>query len=71
MIAAQGAAEPEDRIVTDLPVPIREVEHAWIPLADGTRLACRYWLPVDAETAPVPAILEYTPYCKRAGTSAR
>jgi predicted acyl esterase len=59
------------RIVGDYPHPIREVTHAWIPLADGTRLACRYWLPEDAETSPVPAILEYIPYRKRDGTAAR
>jgi uncharacterized protein len=40
------------------------VDHAWIPLADGTRLAARMWLPADAEQAPVPAILEYLPYRK-------
>ena len=72
MIAAQGgfgAGRPRPRF--SLPRPIREVEHAWIPLADGTRLACRYWLPIDAGERPVPAILEYIPYCKRDGTSAR
>ena len=55
----------------ELPHRIREVTHAWIPLADGTRLACRYWLPVTALSEPVPAILEYIPYCKRDGTAAR
>jgi uncharacterized protein len=45
---------------------VREVENAWIPLADGTRLAARLWLPPDP--APVPAILEYLPYRKRDGT---
>ena len=40
------------RIVGDFPHMIREQEHAWIPLSDGTRLACRYWLPTDAETNP-------------------
>ena len=39
--------------------------------ADGTRLACRYWLPVTGGPDPVPAILEYIPYCKRDGTAAR
>ena len=53
------------------PRPVREVENAWIPLADGTRLAARLWLPEDAAEAPVPAILEYIPYCKRDGTAAR
>ena len=47
------------------PRSVREIEHLWIPLADGTRLAARMWLPEDAEADPVPAILEYIPYRKR------
>ena len=47
------------------PRPIREIENLYIPLADGTRLAARLWLPKDAEADPVPAILEYIPYRKR------
>ncbi len=38
---------------------------------DGTRLAARLWLPGDAATTPVPAILEYIPYRKRDGTRGR
>ncbi|MEX2649808.1 MAG: CocE/NonD family hydrolase [Alphaproteobacteria bacterium] len=53
------------RIVTEFPRQVRHVENLWIPLADGTRLAARMWLPEDAEDAPVPAILEYIPYRKR------
>ena len=45
---------------------VREIENAWIPLSDGTRLAARLWLPADP--APAPAILEYLPYRKRDGT---
>ncbi len=55
----------------ELPMPIEEVEHFTIPLADGTRLAARRWLPVGAELAPVPAVLEYIPYRKRDKTSSR
>ncbi|MBN9563907.1 MAG: CocE/NonD family hydrolase [Alphaproteobacteria bacterium] len=55
-------------IVTSFPRPVREIEHVLIPLADGTRLAARIWLPEDAEANPVPAILEYLPYRKRDGT---
>ena len=33
-------------------------------MSDGTRLAARIWLPEDAESDPVPAILEYLPYRK-------
>ena len=47
------------------PRAVREVEHVFIPLSDGTRLAARMWLPDDAEQDPVPAILEYIPYRKR------
>jgi uncharacterized protein len=49
----------------DLPHPVEEVEHFTIPLSDGTHLAGRRWLPVGADDAPVPAILEYIPYRKR------
>ncbi len=59
------------QIKTDFPHPIREIENTWITLADGTRLAARIWLPVDAEQHPVPAILEYIPYRKTDGTVMR
>jgi len=58
-------------IVHDVPRPIREIEHVWIPLSDGTRLAARIWLPEDAESEPVPGILEYLPYRRRDGTRLR
>src|ERR1700690_521938 len=50
---------------------VRSIELAWIPMADGRRLAARLWLPRDAESRPVPAILEYIPYRRRDGTRAR
>ena len=59
------------KTVTALPRKIREIENTFIPLQDGTRLAARIWLPEDAETNPVPAILEYLPYRKRDGTCER
>ncbi len=58
-------------IVDALPYRTREVEFERIPLSDGTQLAVRYWLPEDATDNPVPAILEYIPYCTRDGTAAR
>ncbi len=69
--SAGGNKPAVAEVIDDFPVAIREVENDWIPLADGTRLAVRYWLPQDAEDNPVPAILEYIPYCKRDGTAAR
>ena len=59
------------RVVTDLPRAVRTIDHVWIPLSDGTRLGARIWLPEDAETDPVPAILEYIPYRKGDGTATR
>ncbi len=49
----------------ELPRPITTVEHTWIPMRDGCRLSGRIWMPRDAGTNPVPAILEYIPYRKR------
>ena len=59
------------RVVTAFPRAVREIEHCWIPLRDGRRLAARLWLPADAMDAPVPAILEYIPYRKRDLTRTR
>ena len=42
-----------------------------IVLSDGCRLSARVWMPEDAEKNPVPAILEFLPYRKRDGTTAR
>jgi predicted acyl esterase len=59
------------RTRTDFPRRVREIEHIWITLADGCRLAARIWLPEDAEADPVPAILEFLPYRKNDGTVVR
>ena len=56
---------------TEFPRRIREIEHTPVPLAEGTRLAARIWLPEDAEDDPVPAILEFLPYRKVDGTAIR
>ncbi len=63
----QMAAE----IIDTFPHSVKEVEFERIPLSDGVRLSCRYWLPEGATNSPVPAILEYIPYCTRDGTAAR
>ena len=59
------------QIRSEFPRPTRTIANTFIPLADGTRLAARIWLPEDAEADPVPAILEYIPYRKDDGTAAR
>ncbi|MGK3957619.1 CocE/NonD family hydrolase [Arthrobacter sp. R4] len=51
---------------------VRTLEHTWISLLDGTRLAARIWLPEQAsKTDQVPAVLEYVPYRKNDLTAAR
>jgi len=50
------------------PYKVENLEHVWIPMPDGTRLAARIWLPEVAYENPVPAIFEYIPYRKRDGT---
>jgi len=59
------------KIISEFPCEVRHIEHQWIPMADGTRLAARVWMPEDAETSPVPAIFEYIPYRKRDGVRLR
>jgi len=59
------------RIVHSFPHEVRGFENVWIPMPDGCRLAARIWMPVGAETSPVPAILEYIPYRKRDHTRER
>ena len=63
--------ENDIKIITAFPRRVREIENTFIPLAEGIRLAARIWLPEDADTDPVPAILEFLPYRKRDGTSER
>ena len=59
----------EASVAHRFPHAVREIEHAWIPLRDGTRLAARLWLPETR--ARVPAVIEYIPYGKRVGTRER
>jgi putative CocE/NonD family hydrolase len=48
--------------------PVRLIENTYIPMSDGVRLAAKIWLPEDATSDRVPAILEFIPYRKRDGT---
>jgi putative CocE/NonD family hydrolase len=52
------------KIVETFPHAVRDIENVFIPLERGGRLSARIWLPEDAESSPVPAILEYIPYRK-------
>lgn len=70
-MSESGQEVLKKRIVTDFPYTVKTIEHDWISLKDGTRLAARIWMPEIAEKEPVPAVLEYIPYRKRDGTRAR
>ena len=59
------------KTITEFPRKTREIADMRIPMPDGSYLSARVWMPVDAETNPVPAILEHLPYRKRDGTAVR
>ncbi|CQR46358.1 Cocaine esterase [Paraliobacillus sp. PM-2] len=59
------------RVKTDYPRKVKKIENIWIPMSDGAKLAATIWLPEDAETHPVPALLEYIPYRKNDFTAIR
>jgi len=50
---------------SDMQTAVKEIEHCWIPMTDGTRLSARLWLPQTQGNHPTPAIIEYIPYRKR------
>ena len=50
---------------------IVELPDEGILMPDGCRLSARIWRPQNAHDIPVPAILEFLPYRKRDGTTAR
>lgn len=52
-------------------LPIRVIYHEPITLSDGIVLSAMIWLPENAKSKPVPAILEYLPYRKRDMTAER
>lgn len=58
--AAAGQRDPGT-----YPYRFEEIEHTWIPMRDGTRLAARIWLPEGTARKPVPAIFNYCPYFAR------
>ena len=65
---------PEPATRTTFPYPVTVIENLFIPMADGTRLAAKVWLPEGAGPTSgmrVPAVLEYIPYRKRDGTRSR
>ena len=66
-----GAEPPPVERTPSLPHEVQVIEHTFIPMPDGTRLAARIWLPEGAEQEPVPAILEDLPYRLRDGTRLR
>src|ERR1700733_207479 len=47
------------------PHEVRSIETVWIPMRDGVKIAALILLPEDADTSPVPALVEYQPYRRR------
>jgi putative CocE/NonD family hydrolase len=63
--AARGMEQHLSSLVAVDDPKITVLENVWIPMADGSRLAARLFLPHSATTTPVGAVLEYLPYRKR------
>lgn len=59
------------KVKTEFPKEIMQIDHIWIPMSDGTKLAATIWMPKDAEENPVPSILEYIPYRRNDFTALR
>ncbi len=59
------------KTITEFPRTVTEQPDIGITMPDGVRLSARIWMPDDAHTDPVPAILEFLPYRKRDGTIER
>ncbi|MFW6197514.1 MAG: CocE/NonD family hydrolase [Myxococcota bacterium] len=59
------------KVLESFPHEVREIEHTFIEMPDGAKLAARIWLPASADLVPVPAVLEYIPYRKRDFTARR
>ena len=61
------------KTVTDFPHQVHEDPDLGITLPDGCRLSARVWMPQAARdfSLKVPAVLEFLPYRKRDGTTAR
>jgi putative CocE/NonD family hydrolase len=63
-VSSRGIGQREVGVALRVPqrVPVSEVDDLWIPLPDGGRLSAHLWLPPGADAAPVPAIVEVSPY---------
>ncbi len=59
------------KTVTEFHFETVEYPDMAIVMPDGCRLSARVWMPKNALHQPVPTILEYLPYRKRDGTTAR
>ena len=69
--AAPDAAAQSQPTTPFGPHAVKEIETVWVTMPDGIRLAVRIFLPEDAESHPVPAIMQYIPYRRRDGTRIR
>jgi uncharacterized protein len=63
-VSSRGIGQGDEGMAVRLPErdPVREVDDLWIPLPDGGRLSAHLWLPPAADAAPVPAVVEVSPY---------
>ena len=51
-VTARGIEQHLSSLVAVDDPQVKVIENVWIPMADGTRLAARLFLPASAETTP-------------------
>lgn len=71
MVNLVAASTEQLHIRDDFPHPVQVLPDIRIPLADGNWLHARAWLPTDAASNPVPAVIEYAPFRHRDFTAPR
>jgi predicted acyl esterase len=70
-LIAVPVLNPAQRISTSTRYGVR-IEHVWIPMNDGVRLAANLFMPTGANPSEkFPVLLEYLPYRKDDGTATR
>ena len=71
MVNLIAASTDDLKTQIDFPCEFRILPDIRIPLSDGIWLHARIWMPLEAETKPLPAVVEYAPFRHRDFTAPR
>ena len=71
MVNLIAASTDSIKTQTEFPCAFRVLPNLRIPLSDGNWLHARIWMPLEADVAPLPAVVEYAPFRHRDFTAPR